>query len=164
MADPQGPNTRAGGDGLRAEPRLLVAAGLVWLEGRLLVQRRSAAAEHGAGQLELPGGKVERGESPSDALVRELREEWGPRASTLEVRGVAEILHHVYPPPGPEVVLAVFHVHATMWNLDDWRDQIEAEPGVEVLAFAPSALPLDQFLAADRPFLASVRAGRVHSS
>ena len=92
-----------------ASPRLLVAAGLVWLgPQRVLLQRRSDRAAHGAGRLEFPGGKVERGESPGAALHRELIEEWGPAATQLLVGPIAEVLHHVYPPPGPEVVLLVY--------------------------------------------------------
>jgi 8-oxo-dGTP diphosphatase len=44
--------------------------------GRLLAARRSAPANL-AGGWELPGGKVEPGESEADALVRECREELG---------------------------------------------------------------------------------------
>lgn len=44
--------------------------------GALLVARRSAP-EHLAGLWEFPGGKVEPGEAPEAALVRELAEELG---------------------------------------------------------------------------------------
>lgn len=54
----------------------VVVAGAVYDQGRLLAARRSAPAEL-AGRWELPGGKVEPGESPREALVRELREELG---------------------------------------------------------------------------------------
>lgn len=47
------------------------------LEGRrLFLARRSEKAGYG-GLWELPGGKVEAGEDPKDALVREIREELG---------------------------------------------------------------------------------------
>lgn len=142
--------------------RLVVAAGLIWLAcepARLLVQRRSPLARHGAGLLELPGGKLERGEPPRVALARELVEEWGPAAGELVVGPVAEVLHHVYPAPGPEVVLIVLHVDARVWA-GGWRDRVVAEPGVEPHEFAREGLPLDEFLAADRPFMADLRAGR----
>ncbi|MFB7995012.1 (deoxy)nucleoside triphosphate pyrophosphohydrolase [Streptomyces sp. NPDC056002] len=57
------------------EPTVVVAAAL-HEGGRLLAARRSAPPEL-AGRWELPGGKVEPGEDPQRALVRELREELG---------------------------------------------------------------------------------------
>jgi 8-oxo-dGTP diphosphatase len=53
---------------------LVVAAALLNESGRVLVQRRPAGGEM-AGLWEFPGGKVEAGETPEEALVRELREE-----------------------------------------------------------------------------------------
>ena len=52
----------------------LVVAGIFVREGRLLMSRRPAGRAW-AGLWELPGGKVEAGETPEDALVREWREE-----------------------------------------------------------------------------------------
>lgn len=57
-------------------PLLVVAAALVDAEGRVLVQRRPAGSRH-AGLWEFPGGKIEPGETPEAALVRELDEELG---------------------------------------------------------------------------------------
>ncbi|MCX5228427.1 (deoxy)nucleoside triphosphate pyrophosphohydrolase [Streptomyces sp. NPDC006553] len=58
------------------EPVVVVVAGALYDRGRLLAARRSAPVEL-AGRWELPGGKLEPGESPEEALVRELREELG---------------------------------------------------------------------------------------
>ncbi|WP_329282637.1 (deoxy)nucleoside triphosphate pyrophosphohydrolase [Streptomyces sp. NBC_00691] len=58
------------------EPAVVVVAGALYDRGRLLAARRSAPVEL-AGRWELPGGKLEPGESPEEALVRELREELG---------------------------------------------------------------------------------------
>jgi 8-oxo-dGTP diphosphatase len=63
--------------------RVVVVAGAVYEEGRLLAARRSAPEEL-AGRWELPGGKLEPGESPEQALVRELREELGIETEPVE--------------------------------------------------------------------------------
>ncbi|MGW3632508.1 (deoxy)nucleoside triphosphate pyrophosphohydrolase [Streptomyces sp. NPDC005122] len=55
---------------------IVVVGGALLRDGRLLAARRSAPPEL-AGRWELPGGKVEAGEAPEAALVRELREELG---------------------------------------------------------------------------------------
>jgi 8-oxo-dGTP diphosphatase len=52
----------------------VVAAALVDRDGRLLVQQRPDGLAM-AGLWEFPGGKVETGETPEAALIRELREE-----------------------------------------------------------------------------------------
>ncbi|MEU0304005.1 (deoxy)nucleoside triphosphate pyrophosphohydrolase [Streptomyces sp. NPDC006175] len=61
----------------------VVVAGAVCHGGRLLAARRSAPPEL-AGRWELPGGKLEPGESGEQALVRELREELGVESEPLE--------------------------------------------------------------------------------
>ncbi len=53
--------------------------------GRILLQKRRSGSVHG-GLWEFPGGKIEHGESPESALVREIDEELGLclRVSDLE--------------------------------------------------------------------------------
>ncbi|MGV9554349.1 (deoxy)nucleoside triphosphate pyrophosphohydrolase [Streptomyces sp. NPDC003522] len=63
--------------------RIVVVGAALLDGGRLLAARRSAPPEL-AGRWELPGGKVEPGERPEEALVRELREELGVDARMLE--------------------------------------------------------------------------------
>ncbi|NBM15873.1 (deoxy)nucleoside triphosphate pyrophosphohydrolase [Streptomyces sp. GC420] len=63
--------------------RVVVGGALFDAGGRLLAARRSAPPEL-AGRWELPGGKLEPGESAEQALVRELREELGVEAEPLE--------------------------------------------------------------------------------
>ncbi len=57
------------------KPVVLVAAvALVDPDGRILIQQRPAG-KHMGGMWEFPGGKVEPGETPESALIRELQEE-----------------------------------------------------------------------------------------
>jgi len=57
-------------------PVLVVAVALVAADGRVCLQQRPPGKTH-AGLWEFPGGKVEPGESPEAALVREIAEELG---------------------------------------------------------------------------------------
>jgi 8-oxo-dGTP diphosphatase len=78
------------------EPRArkLVVAGLVIGDDqRVLITQRRADQAHPL-QWEFPGGKVEPGEAPVAALVRELREELGV---TVVVGRIWDVLFHPYP-------------------------------------------------------------------
>jgi 8-oxo-dGTP diphosphatase len=55
---------------------LVVAVALVDIDGRVLVTQRPEGRSL-AGLWEFPGGKVEAGERPEAALIRELQEEIG---------------------------------------------------------------------------------------
>jgi 8-oxo-dGTP diphosphatase len=63
-------------EAVSAEILMVVAAALVDSDGRVLVQQRPAGKPM-AGLWEFPGGKVESGETPESALIRELGEELG---------------------------------------------------------------------------------------
>ncbi len=79
-----------------------VALALIHRDGHWLVSRRGAGRVF-AGLWEFPGGKVESGESPADAAVREAREEVGltvlaqktlPRVTTHH-QGRCVVLHPI---------------------------------------------------------------------
>lgn len=87
-----------------------VSIALLQREGRWFLQRRDLHSAHLAGAWEFPGGKVESGESPEQALERELREElnWSPGP----LRALAPITHayadravtlHPFVAEGPEL-------------------------------------------------------------
>jgi mutator protein MutT len=57
-------------------PRIAVVAGLITRAGTVLIQQRHADGAC-ANLWELPGGKIEAGEMPAEALVREAQEELG---------------------------------------------------------------------------------------
>jgi 8-oxo-dGTP diphosphatase len=73
--------------------RIVVAAAVIIRDGRVLLTRR-AEGQHLAGLWEFPGGKLEDGESPEEALVRECQEECGIE---VEVAEILEVTHHRYP-------------------------------------------------------------------
>ncbi|MGJ8562706.1 MAG: (deoxy)nucleoside triphosphate pyrophosphohydrolase [Alphaproteobacteria bacterium] len=55
---------------------LVAACALIDPDGRILMCQRPQGKAH-AGLWEFPGGKIEVGETPEEAIVRELREELG---------------------------------------------------------------------------------------
>jgi mutator protein MutT len=55
---------------------LEVVAGFIWQQGEVLLARRHQDDRQG-GLWEFPGGKLKPGESPAQALMRELKEELG---------------------------------------------------------------------------------------
>ena len=72
---------------------MLVSAAVIWRDGRVLLTRRMKGA-HLEGLWEFPGGKVEDGEDPEDALVRECREECGV---DVVVDDILDVTFHRYP-------------------------------------------------------------------
>lgn len=76
----------------RELPHHDIAAGVVWNDGRVLIARRPAEGLLG-GLWEFPGGKVEGGESPEEAVRRELREEM---EVDVAVEGLLGRVDHTY--------------------------------------------------------------------
>jgi 8-oxo-dGTP diphosphatase len=85
--------------------RPIAAVGaVVWNDdGEVLLIRRGNPPRQGAWSI--PGGKVEWGESLTDALVREVREETG---IAVEVLGLIEVLDSRV--PGNDGVIAHHHI------------------------------------------------------
>ena len=115
---------------------LVVGAAIV-RSGRLLVAQRAYPADL-AGKWELPGGKVEPGESPAAALVRECREELG-----IELRVGAQVGADL-PIPGGRL-LRVFFAEADV-------EPTAREHAALTWATADEIPELD-WLPADRPLV-----------
>jgi 8-oxo-dGTP diphosphatase len=71
---------------------VLVAAAIIVEDGRVLLTQRKPSS-HLAGMWEFPGGKVEAGEDPRDAVARELREELGIE---IDVGEIVEVTFYKY--------------------------------------------------------------------
>ena len=84
---------------------LVVAAALIDADRRVLVAQRSD------GRWEFPGGKVEPGETPEAALVRELAEELGIETATTCVTPAGFASHH-----GDDVHLVLLLFACRNWH------------------------------------------------
>jgi 8-oxo-dGTP diphosphatase len=125
-------------------PKLVVAA-LIGEAGRVLVTRRRADQPLPL-QWELPGGKLEPGEAPDEALRRELREEL---AVELEVGPIWEVLFHRY--PDYDVLMLVYACRLV-------PGQVPRCLEVDALAWAlPAELDGYDVLPADRPLCARLQ-------
>lgn len=112
----------------------------IWRRGgRIYLQRRDPAAVILPGDWEFPGGKVEAGETPEAAALREFHEEVGLPCALM--RPLACVEHHY---PHGSVRLQAFEVQAA------------GEPRPGDLAwgwFTPEEMVRLPFLEANRPFL-----------
>jgi 8-oxo-dGTP diphosphatase len=92
---------------MKSRTPLLVSAGIIHRDGKVLVGQRRRADRHPL-KWEFPGGKVESGETPQQALIRELREELKIEAS---VGSELARYEHEYP-SGSRVHLLFFSIPA----------------------------------------------------
>lgn len=85
------------------EKKLVVAALIIDQQGRVLLTQRTQKQSF-AGYWEFPGGKIEEGESPEEALTREIQEEIGV---ACRVGKIAKVLFYQY--PAFDLFLLVYH-------------------------------------------------------
>jgi 8-oxo-dGTP diphosphatase len=126
-----------------------VVAGLIVKDGKLLVCQRT---RHQTMPLkwEFPGGKIEEGEQPRDALRRELEEELGILA---KVGDEVKRIQHEYP-NGGMVELRFFVVRTYEREIENriFKDMQWAEP---------KELPKYDFLEADLTLVRDLAAGKL---
>lgn len=70
----------------------VAAYGIIKQDERILLCRISDRVPHSVGKWTLPGGGIEFGESPEQAMIREVREETGLRATPLTVAGIDSLV------------------------------------------------------------------------
>lgn len=103
-------------------PILLVAAvALVDVDNRVLLARRPPGKSM-AGLWEFPGGKVDAGETPETALVREIREELGIEVCEPCLAPFT-FASHAY---------ESFHLLMPLYLCRNWEGDIEPREGQEL--------------------------------
>lgn len=121
--------------------QLQIAVGIVRnAQGEIFITRRAADA-HMANKLEFPGGKIEAGETPEQALVRELQEEVGIAATRY-----VQFEKLAYQFPDRHITLWFFLVEG--WEGEPWGK--EEQPGQWI---PQQDLKADDFPPANEPVI-----------
>ena len=126
--------------------KLNVVAGILAdASGRVLVAERLGDGPF-HGMWEFPGGKIHAGESPEEALARELSEEIG-----IDVRIAASFmrLEHRYPDR---------HVEIEFFLVESWGNKPEGLEGQALRWVTVGELHLAKLLPADEPVVAALKA------
>ncbi|MEE9586414.1 MAG: 8-oxo-dGTP diphosphatase MutT [Hyphomicrobiaceae bacterium] len=125
---------------------LVAACALVDDDGRVLLARRPPGRSM-AGLWEFPGGKIEAGERPEDALVRELKEELGIDVSESCLAPLT-FASHAY---------ETFHLLMPLWVCRGWEGEIHGREGQELAWVRPNKLSSYEMPPADVPLVAFLR-------
>ena len=126
-----------------------VVAALIVQDGKFLICQRT---KHQPMPLkwEFPGGKVEDGEQPRDALRRELEEELGIHA-TIE-NEIACVVHEYK--SGASIEIRFFEVR-------EYRGELENKIFLDIRWADRADLPDYDFLEADRGLVRDLAAGKL---
>jgi 8-oxo-dGTP diphosphatase len=142
-AAPQAIETEATG----AKPIVLVAAcALVDADGRVLLARRPEGKSM-AGLWEFPGGKLDPGETPEAALIRELREELGIDVAAACLAPFA-FASHAYDR---------FHLLMPLYLCRRWKGRLRAQEGQTLAWVRPQLLADYPMPPADAPLVPLLR-------
>ncbi len=145
---PEGASRRTpDGDAGAARPIVLVAAvALIDTDGRVLIAERPEG-KHLAGLWEFPGGKVQPGETPEVALIRELAEEL---AIDVEASCLAPFTFASYAYPD-------FHLLMPLYVCRKWSGIVAAREGQRLAWVRPARLGDHPMPPADKPLVAMLR-------
>ena len=125
---------------------LVSAVALIDVDGRVLLAQRPEGKSL-AGLWEFPGGKVEPGETPEQALIRELQEELGINtwASCLAPLTFAS---HAYPE---------FHLLMPLFACRKWEGIVQPREGQQLAWVKPMNLRDYPMPPADEPLIPILR-------
>ena len=127
------------------KPKVIeVAAALIWSGEKFLICRRPAHKARGL-MWEFAGGKLEKGETGEEALIRECREELGVE---LEVYGVFADVTHEYPD---------ITVHLTFFNSTIVKGEPKLLEHCEMAWITPDEIPQYEFCPADTKILELIK-------
>ena len=126
---------------------LVAACALVDPDGRVLIARRPEGKAL-SGKWEFPGGKVEAGESPEAAVVRELREELGVEPCEQCLQSFAFASQRLE--TGRHLLMPLFICRR-------WDGFVDPKEGQQVAWVRPGKLAGYDLLDADRPLAAELR-------
>jgi 8-oxo-dGTP diphosphatase len=115
------------------------------VRGGLVLVAKRAEAQHLPGAWEFPGGKIEGGEEPADAALRELREETGLAAAIAE-----SLLVFVHDYPDRRLRFHAFVV-------TDAKGEVETDGDRTFAWVAPSSLDVLPMPEANRAILRALR-------
>jgi len=116
---------------------LAVVAGIIERDGEIFISRRPLTTARG-GLWEFPGGKIEEGETPQQALVRELQEELGIET---QVTSIYDARINAYP---ERTVLVLFYKCRLVKN------EPQALEAMEIKWVKPAEITEYNFAAADK--------------
>jgi len=125
----------------------MVVAAVIERDGRILVCQRKVGARHEL-KWEFPGGKVEAGETPRQALRRELEEELGIQAEIG-----AETLRYQYRYPERAPILLIF------FRVTEYSGEPKNLDFAEIRWEARELLPRYDFLEGDVDFVRRLARG-----
>ena len=131
----------------------VVAAVMIDAAGRVLLAQRPPG-KHLAGLWEFPGGKLEPGESPPQALARELREELGIE---LDIAGPAPTTFQGMPLMRVPWRYGERSLLLDAWCLRQWRGVPASLEGQALQWCAPAQIDPAWLTPADRPILQALR-------
>ncbi len=141
-----GERLNAAAEGAEKPVVLVVAVALIDVDGRVLLAQRPEGKKM-AGLWEFPGGKVNPGETPEAALIRELAEELGidTRHSCLAPLTFAS---HAYDD---------FHLLMPLYACRVWKGEPEPKEGQNLAWVRPVRLGDYPMPEADIPLVAMIR-------
>lgn len=125
---------------------LVSAVALIDVDGRVLLAQRPEGKSM-AGLWEFPGGKVEEGETPEFALMRELEEELGIESRPTCYHPIA-FASHTYDD---------FHLLMPVFALRMWKGEITAKEHKALEWARPLDMPQYDMPKADIPLIATLR-------